>query len=560
LYDDADAADNYVNEIGGAEDINYNQTITNPLDPAYFDEEDAALNGLHNYHYDAIGNLIHDEREQIQAIEWTLSGKVRSVSRTTSSTRKPLSFAYGAGGQRILKTVSDPDLDVTGSREHYIRDAQGNILATYRFSNAGSASLTLNDRPIYGSSRLGAFGEEKELHSLLNWDPADPVIVDQVDLNYELTDHLGNVCTVVTGRLLDGNGGGTLKQPELVAAQRYEPFGSLLPGRNYSSGSYRHLFQGQEHNDEINGGVGLSYAFEYRMHDPRVGKFLSIDPLAFLFPWNSPYAFSENRVLDMVELEGLEAAPTEDKVQAMPEMGETRPDGSGGVYSGAGDEHFGASQGGSTYRPEGWYDDFSPAPTTPSNPTPSAPKAPASPRPTGGGLRGPTISQGRPNIGLNYTKPSSLFSNPWVQRANDVNTVLGIGTGLGSGMFGYTSKPAPFRYAQNVNGVTRSAPVLTRAHTLTSLRAAANLSKLNVITSVLSTGYTLGKINSDYQRGGWSNVYNWDIADATVGVGGLAASGAVYLGLISNPVGWGIGIGVSAYYGARFLYEYTKDE
>lgn len=38
-----------------------------------------------------------------------------------------------------------------------------------------------------------------------------------------------------------------------------------------------------------------------------------IDPLAFYFPWNSPYAFSENRVLDMVELEGLEAAETEDK-------------------------------------------------------------------------------------------------------------------------------------------------------------------------------------------------------------------------------------------------------
>lgn len=38
-----------------------------------------------------------------------------------------------------------------------------------------------------------------------------------------------------------------------------------------------------------------------------------IDSLAFYFPWNSPYAFSENRVLDMVELEGLEAAETEDK-------------------------------------------------------------------------------------------------------------------------------------------------------------------------------------------------------------------------------------------------------
>ncbi|MBL7950507.1 MAG: hypothetical protein JNM62_02200 [Flavobacteriales bacterium] len=129
-----------------------------------------------------------------------------------------------------------------------------------------------------------------------------------VDVNYELTDHLGNVTAVVTGRLLDGNGGGTLKQPELLSAQGYEPFGSLLPGRNYNSGSSRHLFQGQEHDDEINGGIGLNYAFEYRMHDPRVGRFWSIDPLAPKYPHNSPYAFSENRVIDRIELEGLETA------------------------------------------------------------------------------------------------------------------------------------------------------------------------------------------------------------------------------------------------------------
>lgn len=42
------------------------------------------------------------------------------------------------------------------------------------------------------------------------------------------------------------------------------------------------------------------------MHDPRVGRFFSVDPLASEYPHNSPYAFSENRVIDGVELEGLE--------------------------------------------------------------------------------------------------------------------------------------------------------------------------------------------------------------------------------------------------------------
>lgn len=42
------------------------------------------------------------------------------------------------------------------------------------------------------------------------------------------------------------------------------------------------------------------------MHDPRLGRFFAVDPLASKYPHNSPYAFSENRVIDGVELEGLE--------------------------------------------------------------------------------------------------------------------------------------------------------------------------------------------------------------------------------------------------------------
>jgi hypothetical protein len=42
------------------------------------------------------------------------------------------------------------------------------------------------------------------------------------------------------------------------------------------------------------------------VHDARLGRFLSIDPLTSKYPHNSPYAFSENRVIDGVELEGLE--------------------------------------------------------------------------------------------------------------------------------------------------------------------------------------------------------------------------------------------------------------
>jgi RHS repeat-associated protein len=70
---------------------------------------------------------------------------------------------------------------------------------------------------------------------------------------------------------------------------------------------YRYGFQGQEKDDEWKGN-GNSINYKYRMHDPRLGRFLSLDPLAKKYPFYSPYAFSGNRVIDAVELEGLEPA------------------------------------------------------------------------------------------------------------------------------------------------------------------------------------------------------------------------------------------------------------
>ena len=79
----------------------------------------------------------------------------------------------------------------------------------------------------------------------------------------------------------------------------------LLPGRHGSVDSYRYGFQGQEKDDEIKG-EGNSINYKFRMHDPRLGRFFAVDPLADQYPWNSTYAFSENRVIDGIDLEGLE--------------------------------------------------------------------------------------------------------------------------------------------------------------------------------------------------------------------------------------------------------------
>jgi RHS repeat-associated protein len=76
-----------------------------------------------------------------------------------------------------------------------------------------------------------------------------------------------------------------------------------MPGRQANLGSYRYGFQNQETDPEMLGG---SVAFNYRIHDPRIGRFLSVDPLSKEYPWNSSYAFAENNVIAYIDLEGLE--------------------------------------------------------------------------------------------------------------------------------------------------------------------------------------------------------------------------------------------------------------
>lgn len=88
------------------------------------------------------------------------------------------------------------------------------------------------------------------------------------------------------------------------AVQDYEPFGSLLPGRNYSSDSYAHGFNGMRKDDEIHGATGTSYDFGARLYDLRVGRWLSLDPLADKMPGMSPYLAFNNNPIFFIDSDG----------------------------------------------------------------------------------------------------------------------------------------------------------------------------------------------------------------------------------------------------------------
>jgi len=97
----------------------------------------------------------------------------------------------------------------------------------------------------------------------------------------------------------------------ILALTSSSPFGVGLEGRSWSAESgYRYGFQAQEQDAELwEGAVN----YKYRVEDPRLGRFFSVDPLNAKYPFYSSYQFSGNRLIDSVELEGLEPGSYEEK-------------------------------------------------------------------------------------------------------------------------------------------------------------------------------------------------------------------------------------------------------
>jgi RHS repeat-associated protein len=75
-----------------------------------------------------------------------------------------------------------------------------------------------------------------------------------------------------------------------------------MPGRK-SSGGYRYGFNGMEKDDEVKGG-GNSYTTLHRIYDPRLGRWLSVDPEADEYPDESPYAAMENNPISETDPDG----------------------------------------------------------------------------------------------------------------------------------------------------------------------------------------------------------------------------------------------------------------
>jgi len=93
-----------------------------------------------------------------------------------------------------------------------------------------------------------------------------------------------------------------------IADASYAGTGNQVSGGGAygTAGRYRYGFNGKENDNEVKG-VGNQQDYGMRIYDPRLGKFLSIDPATKNFPNLTPYQFASNTPIQAIDLDGLEA-------------------------------------------------------------------------------------------------------------------------------------------------------------------------------------------------------------------------------------------------------------
>ncbi len=235
-----------------------------------------------DYWYDPNGNMVRDLNKgigtaSVDGITYNHLNLPAEIKFDNDSNKK-ISYIYDALGTKIQKVAND------------------------------NSSLTTTDH-------VGHFVYENGILQFFSHPEGYVTPNESVGYNYiyQYKDHLGNV------RLSyhDANGDDHITVStdpmitEVVEESNYYPFGlkhkgyndnSVPPLGNSVAQKYK-TFQGQEFTEDL--GLNI-HEWKYRISDPAIGRFWQVDPLAEDYVHNGVYNFSENRVIDGVELEGLE--------------------------------------------------------------------------------------------------------------------------------------------------------------------------------------------------------------------------------------------------------------
>jgi RHS repeat-associated protein len=284
--------------------------------------------GTMDYKYDAAGNRVAKRRANLAGLVQTsyyvrdASGNILAEYEKIEQGANPVELYLNErslyGSDRVGLYTKRVTISGAAGSTVPLEPGETRISATTQKNayegvnyllNAG-ASLTLLPGFTYTAPAAGT-GQSLSVRVSENTATSPPAGIYSRELNmrqYEMKDHLGNVRALVSDvklSTLTANVPGNY-EPDLKMIANYYAFGMDQPGRQWtSSGKYRYGFNGKEKDD--NGEWGqTSYDYGFRIYNPALGRFLSIDPLTKEYPWYTPYQFAGNTPIQAIDLDGLE--------------------------------------------------------------------------------------------------------------------------------------------------------------------------------------------------------------------------------------------------------------
>ncbi|ADR20259.1 hypothetical protein MATR_21250 [Marivirga tractuosa] len=212
------------------------------------------------------------------------------LHRLQLSTGQQYSYAESLGDEARLLGNSSGQLWVAEKGNDGLYAVEGDVLT--------EDAYLLPEGTLTGEVPAGRLHRLEKPHE-------DPIYFERMLglKQYELKDHLGNVRAVVSDRLKKADGS---YAAEVASVSDYYAFGMSMPGRGFNGADYRYGFNGKEKDQKGEFGSMTTYDYGFRIYNPGIAKFLSVDPLTKSYPMLTPYQFASNRPIDGIDLDGLE--------------------------------------------------------------------------------------------------------------------------------------------------------------------------------------------------------------------------------------------------------------
>ncbi|MEP7219494.1 MAG: thrombospondin type 3 repeat-containing protein, partial [Bacteroidota bacterium] len=171
---------------------------------------------------------------------------------------------------------ANPDPSCINPNVHQPR-SQPQIFAAYY--------VKLSEWHLYGSGAIGLLATVQPDTTI--WGDTttqhDTLYIRRVGYKlFQLQDHLGNVRAIVSDMKYcsPSTPGVRPFTADLRSYINYYPFGQEQPARVWNSDTARYGYNGKEKDDEV-AGDGNQYDYGGRIYNPRIGKWMSIDPHAY---------------------------------------------------------------------------------------------------------------------------------------------------------------------------------------------------------------------------------------------------------------------------------------